>query len=79
MIVLGGAAAIASRRPTNAGVTVSRCRSTPGRTDASQDQTDVAVVCQFLRPNADGFRNYFGEGAQLHGADHACWSKKPTC
>jgi len=32
-------------------------RFTPGRMDASQEQTDVASV-EFLEPKADGFRNY---------------------
>ena len=41
---------------------------TPGRTDASQDQTDVQSF-MVLRPNADGFRNYFGEGASRSPAD----------
>ncbi|MGI9260514.1 MAG: peroxidase family protein, partial [Woeseiaceae bacterium] len=31
--------------------------------DASQDQTDVQSFA-VLRPNADGFRNYYGEGAR---------------
>jgi len=34
---------------------------TPGRTDATQDQTDVESFA-VLEPNADGFRNYLGEG-----------------
>ncbi len=32
-----------------------------GRTDASQEQTDVASFA-FLEPKADGFRNYYGAG-----------------
>ena len=36
----------------------------PGRTDASQEQTDIASFSA-LEPIADGFRNYFGEGAGL--------------
>jgi catalase-peroxidase len=34
---------------------------TPGRTDASQDQTDVESFA-VLEPDADGFRNFIGEG-----------------
>ncbi|MBL8225215.1 MAG: catalase/peroxidase HPI [Chromatiales bacterium] len=57
LIVLGGAAGIeeAARR---AGKTV-EVPFTPGRTDASQAQTDVRSFAA-LEPKADGFRNYFG-------------------
>jgi catalase-peroxidase len=34
---------------------------TPGRTDASQEQTDVESFAA-LEPTADGFRNYLGKG-----------------
>jgi len=34
---------------------------TPGRTDASQEQTDVESFA-VLEPDADGFRNYLGDG-----------------
>ena len=34
---------------------------TPGRTDASQEQTDADSFA-VLEPTADGFRNYFGDG-----------------
>ena len=37
---------------------------TPGRTDASQEQTDVESFA-VLEPAADGFRNYVGAGQQL--------------
>ena len=37
---------------------------TPGRTDASQEQTDVESFAA-LEPTADGFRNYLGEGQRL--------------
>ena len=37
---------------------------TPGRTDASQEQTDVESFAA-LEPTADGFRNYLGKGSTL--------------
>jgi catalase-peroxidase len=37
---------------------------TPGRTDASQEQTDVESFAA-LEPAADGFRNYLGKGSRL--------------
>ena len=37
---------------------------TPGRTDATQEQTDVESFA-VLEPTADGFRNYLGKGHQL--------------
>lgn len=56
LIVLGGAAAI-ERAAKDAGITVD-VPFTPGRTDASQEQTDVASFAP-LEPVADGFRNYY--------------------
>jgi catalase-peroxidase len=55
LIVLGGSAAI-EKAAKDAGQDV-KVPFTPGRTDASQDQTDVAAFAQ-LEPTADGFRNY---------------------
>lgn len=55
LIVLGGSAAI-EKAATNAGFTVA-VPFRAGRTDASQEQTDVASF-QLLEPMADGFRNY---------------------
>ena len=66
LIVLGGAAAI-EQAARDAGHDVS-VPFTPGRTDASQEQTDVQSF-MVLRPTADGFRNYFGEGASRSPAD----------
>lgn len=61
LIVLGGAAAI-EQAAANAGQDI-QVPFAPGRTDASQEQTDVQSFA-VLRPNADGFRNYYGEGAR---------------
>ena len=55
LIVLGGGAAI-EQAAKNAGHSVT-VPFTPGRMDASQDQTDVASF-SVLEPIADGFRNY---------------------
>ena len=57
LIVLGGVAAIEDAAK-NAGNNV-QVAFTPGRTDASQKQTDVKSFA-VLEPMADGFRNYFG-------------------
>jgi catalase-peroxidase len=59
LIVLGGAAAI-EQAAKQAGQTV-QVPFTPGRTDATQAQTDVKSFA-LLEPTADGFRNYFGKG-----------------
>ena len=40
----------------------------PGRTDATQEQTDVTSFA-LLEPTADGFRNYYGKGNQRPPAD----------
>jgi catalase-peroxidase len=55
LIVLGGAAAI-EKAAKDAGFNVT-VPFTPGRTDAAQEQTDVASF-EVLEPIADGFRNY---------------------
>ena len=62
LIVLGGCAAI-EQAAKNAGFTVTVPFS-PGRTDASQDQTDVESFA-VLEPTADGFRNYVQPGTKL--------------
>jgi catalase-peroxidase len=55
LIVLGGCAAV-ERAARNAGQEV-KVPFTPGRTDASQERTDVDSFA-VLEPKADGFRNY---------------------
>jgi catalase-peroxidase len=55
LIVLGGCAGV-EQAARNAGHDVT-VPFTPGRTDASQEQTDVASFA-VLKPAADGFRNY---------------------
>jgi catalase-peroxidase len=55
LIVLAGCAGV-EQAAKNAGHPV-KVPFTPGRTDASQDQTDAASFA-VLEPRADGFRNY---------------------
>jgi catalase-peroxidase len=59
LIVLGGVAAV-EKAAKSAGHDV-KVPFRPGRTDASQEQTDVESFA-VLEPDADGFRNYLGEG-----------------
>ena len=59
VIVLGGAAAV-EQAAKNAGYDV-QVPFMPGRTDATQAQTDAASFA-VLEPTADGFRNYFAKG-----------------
>ena len=66
MIVLGGSAAVAAAAK-QAGHDVD-VPFTPGRMDASQEQTDIESF-DVLRPKADAFRNYFGEGNHRSPAD----------
>jgi catalase-peroxidase len=62
LIVLAGGAAV-EKAAKDAGHDV-QVPFTPGRTDASQDQTDVESFAP-LEPTADGFRNYLGKGHRL--------------
>jgi catalase-peroxidase len=66
LIVLGGGAAV-EQAAKKAGYDV-QVPFTPGRTDASQDQTDP-VSFAVLEPTADGFRNYFGNGVRRSPAE----------
>ncbi|TSE01693.1 catalase/peroxidase HPI [Skermania sp. ID1734] len=62
LIVLGGCAAV-EQAAKNAGFDVT-VPFAPGRTDASQEQTDVESFA-VLEPRADGFRNYVRTGEKL--------------
>lgn len=62
VIVLGGVAAI-EQAAKDAGHDI-EVPFTPGRTDASQEQTDIESFAA-LEPVADGFRNYYGKGNRL--------------
>jgi catalase-peroxidase len=62
LIVLGGDAAI-EKAAKNAGYDV-KVPFTPGRMDASQEQTDVESFAP-LEPSADGFRNYLSGKQRL--------------
>jgi catalase-peroxidase len=62
LIVLGGCAAV-EQAARSAGYDV-QVPFAPGRTDATQEQTDVESFA-VLEPTADGFRNYLGNGHQL--------------
>ena len=62
LIVLGGCAAV-EEAAKRAGCTIT-VPFAPGRTDASQDQTDVAAFAH-LEPTFDGFRNYVGGAEKL--------------
>jgi catalase-peroxidase len=66
LIVLGGCAAVeAAAKRAGHEVTVP---FSPGRTDASQEQTDVDAFA-VLEPAADGFRNYVRKGLEASAAE----------
>jgi len=62
LIVLGGTAAV-EKAATDAGVP-GTVPFHPGRTDASQEQTDVGNF-RWLEPRADGFRNWIAPDSKL--------------
>ena len=75
LIVLGGCAAV-EEAAKSAGHDV-EVPFTPGRTDASQEQTDVESFA-VLEPMADGFRNY-SEEATTPTRRRSCWSTRRSC
>jgi catalase-peroxidase len=66
LIVLGGSAAV-EQAAKKAGHDV-KVGFAPGRTDASQEQTDVHSFA-VLEPTADGFRNYIRKGLEGSAAE----------
>ena len=68
LIVLGGGAAV-EKAAKDAGVDV-KVPFTPGRMDASQEQTDVDSFAP-LEPRADGFRNYLSGKHQFMSPEEA--------
>jgi catalase-peroxidase len=66
LIVLGGCAAV-EKAAQDAGISTT-VPFTPGRTDASESQTDVASFA-VLEPVADGFRNYKKKGQKAEAEE----------
>lgn len=66
LIVLGGCAAI--EEAAKKGGHQVKVSFTPGRVDATQEQTDLESFA-VLEPTADGFRNFTKEGAGIHAAE----------
>ena len=74
LIVLGGCAAV-EKAAKEAGHDV-KVPFTPGRMDASQEQTDVDSFA-VLEPTADGFRNYLRGGQRM--PPRSCWWTGRNC
>ena len=66
LLVLGGCAAVEAA--AKAGGHEVSAPFTPGRTDATQENTDVESVA-FLEPKADGFRNFLGHKLDRPGPE----------
>ncbi len=64
LVVLGGVAAV-EKAAADGGYAVT-VPFTPGRTDATQEQTDVESF-SYLEPTTDGFRNVLGKEGHLPG------------
>ena len=75
LIVLGGSAAV-EKAAKDAGFDIT-VPFAPGRTDASQEQTDVESFA-VLEPRADGFRNYLPAGRE-DCRRSGCWWTGRTC
>ena len=75
LIVLAGCAGV-EQAAKNGGHNVT-VPFTPGRMDASQEQTDV-VSFSALEPEADGFRNYLRRPNTPYRL-RKCWSIRPNC
>ena len=75
LIVLAGGAAI--EQAAAAGGHHVTVPFAPGRTDASQEQTDVEAFA-VLEPQADGFRNFLRAGEKLATGDAAARPGEPA-
>ena len=72
--MLGGSAAV-EKAAKDGGVDV-KVPFTPGRCDASQEQTEVESFA-WLEPQADGFRNYVAQARSCR--PRSTWSTARSC